>query len=726
MSLRIPSLRSATLLMALLSTACGRSSHDEPITCQADLECGPGAYCVAGACHAAVAPQVTFSVPPSVTAARLVTLAGDASDADPRDSVTAWQWAVTALTAGCEAEPESTSEGALAVVFWCAGTYEVSLSATDSHGLTGSAHREVLTVAPAARQPLVTVGAAAAVGHRCAGTPLRCELEASMPLSAVGIDPRGGPVTYRWRAIPPSPDRAQARATITPGDGPSATAQITSDGAAISGGWRFRVRVEDADGNLGQGFQALEVGNRPPVVEATASALQHQYAGGVYRAAGPVAMAVTDPDGDPISGELMLVEPAGSGCTGALTAAGPGAGVVDLSCSLPGSLGLERTLTLHAADVNGATADARAPLQILNRPPVLVPAGQSASGVLDVDHTVGPCPAGGGDCFLAAGTAHFVASDPDGDPLGELAVAALWPEGFTATAGEVGTGADPAFRFATRVTQPSQFRRSDGETVLAVRATVADALGGSTQLILPVRIGNRPPVLRLAAPEVSTGHNYDPAAGLYLATAGLMTFEDPDGDPLFDLDSMSDGPCKDFSVVGGQLQVGCKLAYPLSAGGLPPLASFLGRYTVGGQVTDGWERVAASSGLTIANQAPVGTPSSGALEACECVCPKADADGNCLGTAHWKVAAAATAQYLPVSVFEADGDPIRATYTPLANGSAIPPRTALWSNLGAPFTTGAFPVTYRVNLDDGTGPVSTTVDVTGLTCAEAGQVCTPN
>jgi hypothetical protein len=726
MSLRMPSLRFATLLVALLSTACGRSNHAAPITCQVDLECGPGAYCVEGACHAAVAPQATFTVPPSVAAARLVTLAGDASDADPRDSVTAWQWTVTALTAGCEAEPESTTDGALAVVFWCAGTYEVSLSATDSHGLTGAAHREVVTVAPAARQPLVTVGAAAAVGHRCAGTPLRCELETSVPLSAAGVDPRGGPVTYRWRAIPPSPDRAQASATITPGDGPSATAQIASDGTAISGGWRFRVRVEDADGNLGQAFQALEVGNRPPVVEAAASTLQHQYAGGVYRAAGPVAMAVTDPDGDPVSGELVLVEPAGSGCTGSLTAAGPGAGVVDLSCLQPASLGLERTLTLHAADVNGATADAQAPLQILNRPPVLVQAGPPASGILDVDHTVGPCPAGGGDCFLAAGTAHFVASDPDGDPLGDLAIAALWPESFTATAGEVGTGADPAFRFATRVSEPGQFRDTDGTTFFSVRATVADALGGSTQLVLPLRIGNRPPVLRLAAPEVSTGHRYDPAAGLYLASAGLMTFEDPDGDPLLPVGSRSGGPCNDFSVAGGQLQVGCRLAYPLSAGGLPPLASFLGRYTVNGQVSDGWELTAASSGLTISNQKPVGTPTSGALEACECLCPKTDADGNCLGTAHWRVAAAASAQFLPVSVLEADGDPIRATYTPLANGSVIAPQTVLAPNLGAPFTTGAFPVTYRIDLDDGTGPVSTTVDVTGLTCPQAGQVCTPN
>jgi hypothetical protein len=75
-------------------------------------------------------------------------------------------------------------------------------------------------------------------------------------------------------------------------------------------------------------------------------------------------------------------------------------------------------------------------------------------------------------------------------------------------------------------------------------------------------------------------------------------------------------------------------------------------------------------------------------------------------------------------VNEPDGDPVLVVATALANGPAIPPWTALPGGAGGSFTPTAFPATYSVTLDDGTGPVTTTSSVTGRFCAEQGQVCT--
>jgi hypothetical protein len=640
--------------------------------------------------------------------------------------VAAWRWTVTTTAAACDAEVERTDAADLEVVFWCPGTFEVTLAATDSHGVTGPPARRTIDVAAAATGlPTVSTGSTVAVAHRCLGEPLRCELAAPVTVTASGSGGQGA-LAYAWKALPPAADRAGAQVALTPAG--AATAQavaITTPGTAISGRWSFRVRVEDADGNLAQAIQVVEVGNRPPVVTGAALAFDHRYEGGAYLAGGPVAFEVSDPDGDPVTTDLSAVEPAGSGCRAGLAPAGAAAAAWDLRCTDPAFLlAAGREVRAVATDVNGGSAEAASPIAVKNRPPVVRPAGDPLAVEVALDHGVGPCPAQSGSCFFVLGAAPFEAVDPDGDPLPEVALEAVVLPGHPASTGEVGQGPGGAFfRFSTPAGKPAEFRALDGASGFVVRGRVSDPFAAAAPAELAVRVLNRAPVLKVAVPALTVPHQYDPATSDYAAVASLATFEDPDGDPLIDTGSGLDSGCLPGGIAGGTVTVECHLPFALAAGGTPPLATLAGARDVTARVQDGWAPAFATTHLAIANRAPALAAFAGTVESCTCRCAKEDANGNCLGGFKW--APDTVNVKVPVAVTEGDGDPLRVAYAPRGAAPPLPSKTALAAACGATVANPAFPVSWDVTVDDGVATATANTTVTGVTCAAQGQACTP-
>lgn len=730
-SLLLTALLPAALFAVALS-GCGAATRDEVLSCHLDADCGAGARCVAGACQASAPPSTAFALPAALTTNRPVAITASGSDPDPGGQVTAWAWTVTRLTGGCEADVDVGDAATLQAVFWCPGTYEVALVATDDTGAQSAPVRHVATVTALQGAPSVTAGPPVAVEHLCAGAPLRCGLAAPVTLSATGLASQGGPLSYRWSALPPEPSRAGATALVTPGAAGGATLALTTDGGPISGDWRLRVRVEDASGNLAQAVQVVHVGNRPPVVEAGSVALDHTY-DGTYRVAGAVAAPLSDPDGDPVEVAIALEEPAGSGCAGALSQPVSGAIRLDLACPAPsGLMAAGRSLRVAATDANGGSAGAAVAVRVLNRLPVI----RLRAGLTEValDHTVGPCPAGG-DCYLATGQDPFEVSDPDGDPVSVAtllpAVDADRPHAFAAA---VNALSGSTFTFGVPVAWPAEFRDGAGAGGFRLSATAADPFGASPPLApaLPVRVLNRPPVPVDGATNLAAGHRYDAALKTYLASATLVTFVDPDGDPLVPVASLGDAACGRFTEAGGQVSVTCQAAFTVAPSAVPTLGGFAGPHLLRPRASDAWNGTTAEVTLDVTSQAPAVAPFDGTVESCACTCtnPVQDPDFGlvCLGTWMWAVPADHT--ILPPLVTDQDGDPVRSTVS-LAPGSPAgaaisnPTSTALPANVYATLYTPSYPVTVLVSVSDGAKSASGAWTLRGATCSRATQACTP-
>jgi hypothetical protein len=716
------------LVVTLLVAACG-GGGGEVRSCAVDADCGLGALCVQGACVANRPPVVSLLSPAAPTTHRLLTVEASASDPDSGDAITGYTWTVTPVSAGCDAEPEPGSGPRLELVFWCAGSYEVAVQATDARGGSSAPARQTIEVTLASGTPVVTPAASSAVDHLCGGARPTCRpallgSAIPLPLTATVEDPSGGALAYRWHAVPP---QGAAPATVgwSHGDTSLTTeALVETTGAGIAGIWRFRLRVTTAAGLLGQADQLVEVGNRAPALAADPLRLEHRYASGSYVASGSLPLPASDPDGDTVGVTLELVEAGTAGCTTALGAVSGGAATVEVRCSDPAHLlgPASRALRVRADDLNGGSAEVLVPVEILNRPPELRLTSNPAGGSLALDHAVGPCPAGGGACFLLAGTTALEAVDPDGDPVTGLAVAADLG-GTIGSFGEAVT-ADGAtiFRFATPVSTPRSFRQANGATSFSLVATAADPFGATGRLDVPLVALNRPPVVKQQQPAVSVAHHYDAARGAYVATAPLATFEDPDGDPLLPEGSLGDPACRAFSSVAGAVSVDCTLAYAVSDG-RPPLASFVGSHTLLARASDGWDLVGSNTTVSIQDGAPTVRAFDGVVDSCVCLCSKWSADGStCVGKATWAVDRVNVP--LPVQASEADGDPVQVTFsgaTPLGGAQ----KTALPGSCDGMLIDPVLPITVQVTIDDGLVPVQTSSRVSDVRCAQAGTTCTP-
>lgn len=727
--IRPSSLRGAPglLLVTLLAPAlagCGAASRDTVLSCATDLDCGPGARCAQGACQASTPPLADFAPPAGLTTNRAVQVTGTAHDPDPGDAVVAWAWTITPLSAGCDADADVADGATLQAVFWCAGTYELALVVTDTAGVESAPARRTVSVATLPDAPVVTAGPPVAVEHRCAGAPLRCQLESPVALSAAGQAPLGGVLTYRWSAVAPDATRAAATASLSPSDAsPDATLALTTDGGPISGTWRLRVRVRDGHDNLAQAVQLVTVGNRPPAVDATPMVVDHRHEGGIYRADGPAVLPVIDPDGDPLEVTLELVEPAGSGCAASLTGVGGAPTAFSIACPGPtGLLASGRALRASAVDVNGASVTALVPLQVRNRVPVVRPA--AGGDVLELHHVVGPCPDGSGPCFLVGGANPFVAEDPDGDPVTAVTLVPGVEAGRPHAFGLSEPGPSGGFLFGTPVGHPAEFRAASGASGFWLTATASDPFGASApaQPALAIRVLNRPPTVALATTAVTVAHRYDEAAAEYRAEALLSTFEDPDGDPLVDAGSTGDESCGAVTLSGGAASVTCRRAFQVTPTAYPTLSGFAGTHQVTPRVGDGWESVAAPAAVTIASAAPTVPSYTGAIESCTCRCPRWDPDAPniCAEDPTW-VADPAAATF-PVRPADADGDPLAVTFS----STAVVSPTALTGLPGACTTKlagASLPAVVQVTVNDGVSQATGTWTATQVTCAKAGAAC---
>jgi hypothetical protein len=696
--------------------------------CTVDVDCGPGALCVQGACVANRPPVVSLLAPVTPTTHRVLAIEATASDPDSGDAITGYTWTVTPVSAGCDAEQEPGSGPRLELVFWCAGSYEVAVQASDARGGSSAPARQTIEVTLASGTPVVTPAAPSAVDHLCGGARPTCRpallgSAIPLPLTATVEDPSGGALAYRWRAVAPE-GAGPATVGWSHGDTSLTTeALLETAGGRIAGTWRFRLRVTTAAGLLGQADQLVEVGNRLPALAADPLRLEHRYAEGSYVASGSLPLPASDPDGDPVSLSLLQVEAGTEGCTTTLGLVSGGAATVEVRCRAPAGLlaPASRAIRVRADDLNGGSSEVLVPVEILNRPPELRLTSNPAGGSLALDHAVGPCPAGGGACFLLAGTTALEAFDPDGDPVTGFAVAADLG-GLTGSFGEAVTaGGATVFRFATPVATPWSFRRVDGSTSFSLVGTAADPFGATGRLAVPLVALNRPPVVKQALAAVSVAHHYDTAVGAYVATAPLATFEDPDGDPLLADGSLGDPACHSSSA-GGVVSADCTLAYAVSAG-RPPLASFVGSHLLVARASDGWAQVQSNTTVSIQDGAPTARAFDGVVESCICLCSKWSPDGStCVGKGAWAVDRASVP--LPVQASEADGDPVQVSFsgaTPVGGAQ----KTVLPGSCGATLANPVLPITVQVTIDDGLVPVQTSSRISAVTCSQAGATCTP-
>lgn len=729
-----------TLFVACLTpalAACGASTRDTVLSCTAPSDCGPAALCVQGACQASTRPVADFTSPATLTTNRAVAVTATVHDPDPGDSVATWAWSVTRLAADCDADADVADAATLQAVFWCAGTYQISLVVSDSTGVESEPARRTVTVTALPDAPTVTAGAARTVEHRCAGAPLRCELEQPVALSAAGQSPLGGVLTYQWTAIPPDASRAGAAAGLSPSaTARDATLNIETEGGPISGAWRFRVRVSDGSGNLAQATQLLTVGNRPPVIDGAPISLDHRYEDGAYVASGTLTVPVYDPDGDPLEVGVAMSEPSGSGCASSFTEMAAGTGLFSLSCANPLSLtSAPRALQATAGDVNGAEASVPVVLEIRNRLPVVQPAAGPGAAYLTLDHSVGTCPGGSGLCFQVGGPNPFVAIDPDGDPVSAITLLPRVEPARTASVAELGAGASAdTFRFSTPVGLPAEFRSPAGASGFSVTATTADPFGASApSQPLFIQILNRPPAVRTSRPVTTVAHRYLASASEYQATAPLAVFEDPDGDPLVQGGSVGDQSCPTVTLgADGAASVACRRAYQPAPTSPPTLSGFAGTHQVTAVAGDGWETTGAVTAVTIAAAPPTVPSYSGAVESCACKCREWDPEPPAVCIGGWGWAAGTGKGAFPVRPADPDGDPLAVTFSLAAippasipTGASVTP--AAMNGLPESSTTtvasSSFPVRVVVSVSDGVSQATATWTATDVSCSKAGQNC---
>lgn len=539
------------IALAALLAACG-SHPREPQRCASAADCAADAFCRQGTCAASAPPVAVVTPPPARPFRSHTVLRFDGSlshDPDPEDRVAGFAWTFRRVTAGCDPVPARATGQAADVVFGCGGAFEVLLGVADAGGTSSAPAVLPITVELSADFPTVEMGPDVAIDHRCAGSPLRCGLDAGAApvLSAAARSPTGAAFTYAWSvALPPEREGPSApRVILDPPDGPSPAIRIETDGAAISGEYLFTVHATDAWQLVAVGQQRVRVGNRPPGIEGGGTiAVDHGYdaASSTFTAEGLLpAFTIVDPDGDPVTPPAFAASHAGDGPgTFEVTPAGGGASFrVAVPYATPadalhliGGAGLRRTIGLSVEDVNGGRAEAAWEVLVSNRRPRLLADLRAPA----VDHG---WDAARGAYVATAPLATVV--DDDGDPVVQAG-----PTG-SAVCAELAPlvgGGELLARCAQDFTGLASLGRFVGVHALSVH--VADPFASLVAGATRVTIGNRSPriveeLLRVPAPgagvtccapdpdgtcgETARGHG---PGSVPVATHAV----DDDGDPI--------------------------------------------------------------------------------------------------------------------------------------------------------------------------------------------------
>ena len=532
--------------LSLLAGALVACSGEEPARkCTTEAECPSGARCRGSVCVENSPPVAAVSAPAAPVEFALVTLSGvGSSDPDPEDASFTYRWTVRSTGAPCQPPVVAGTAATAQVRFGCAGAYEVALVVEDGLGAASAPVTAAVNVAADPGPSIVTAGADLSGPHTCAGSPLRCTLEAgggSFTLHATG--PSSG-VGFRWTVQPPAGRELGAgrRVTFTPGpDVLQPEARIETDGLAISGDWIFRLEAYDDAGALGAAVTRVSVGNRPPVVIGVPGAVPHQFVQMTQRfeAAGSIAVTVSDPDGDPLVRQVATHQ-VNAGATSTFTATDQGA-TIAFAIAVPydgpaaagrllGGPGLARDVELSVADANGETTKEHWDVVVENRPPV---GAWGNNAPVHADHAYQASPA----AYVA--TAELSTwTDPDGDPLEAAPVSEVGPCGQPGLVGG-----------KLLVTCSVPFTGSPAANLIVGSWDVAHAVRDPWTRVDHARelaIHNRPPTFKTASFSAAATCSTTPSccefdmgqcvtrerewAATSIPSGGWL--EDPDGDPL--------------------------------------------------------------------------------------------------------------------------------------------------------------------------------------------------
>lgn len=187
--------------------------------------------------------------------------------------------------------------------------------------------------------------------------------------------------------------------------------------------------------------------------------------------------------------------------------------------------------------------------------------------------------------FTSEGVVTFGIVDPDGDPF---TVEGIWRhvgDGDQAWFDGDFDGTSVFFSVEVPYTAPEDGRRLRGGAGL-VREIELRALDANRQAgvaVIPIEIGNRPPVPAGGTYDATVPHRFDPVQRRYVAAVRVGTFVDPDGDPL--VDSTASGLCGTLRVEGNAVTAECAAPFEDVAS----LAQLVGTRTFPVAPRDLWE-----------------------------------------------------------------------------------------------------------------------------------------
>jgi len=552
--------RSTVRLAALAAALAACGEVPAPRRCASAADCATDARCIQEVCVADAPPVAVITAPPSFLSNVSYVFGSSGSyDPDAGDAVASRQWSLTPAQAPCPASPDAAATEALAVVFPCAGSFDVKLVVTDQLGVPSAPRVLRVLVTQSVDPPAVTVGPDLVLGHRCAGDPLLCtpldESQATtFALSASASGPAAGAFGYRWRSqLPPALEgKAPPTVTFSPDDAsPAPVVSVETQGTAVAGPWEFVVEATDSRGLVAVGTQRVTIGNRPPEVQGAGAPLievPHVFSPsapgavtGTMAALGTTPIvAVADPDGDPLeaafssshSGDgtnAFLMQDLGDRASFSVVVlyGGPADGAFLIGP------GVSRAIAFTATDVNGGGATATWEIRVTNRPPRVV----APVTALEVPHAFD---AGGSRYRATAALATF--ADDDGDPLS-----------LDAGTGDpicAGARLSPATPAAAEVECSVRYAGTPAANAIAglhaVTATVRDAWAAAPAAT-NLTIGNRAPRLGATSISLTPGCSqgsccdFDPVDKVCLAyywtqaatTASMPSpVIDDDGDPV--------------------------------------------------------------------------------------------------------------------------------------------------------------------------------------------------
>ena len=570
----------ATLLasfLAALLAGCG--DLPTPRTCSSAAPCGAGAWCRLGRCVANAPPEAVIEAPTSPGSNRPLLFRGGAShDIDPGDAVATWAWKTSAPagTQGCEPLPASGSGTDFTVVFPCGGEHDLSLTVTDSLGLSSAVRSVRVHVEATLDPPQVAVAPDVSVEHLCTGAPLSCTpwdgLSPSVGLSATGTAPPGATFSFRWTVeLPPElASQPPPRITFAPDDTAAAPrVLIEAAGTAIAGRYTFVVAATDSRGMVAVGRQRVDVGNRPPVVSGGGTVtLAHAFEAATrnFVSTGITPAATwTDPDGDPMvpvgfsasrtgdGGNVFDVQ--GQGDHARVTVVVPYNTPGDAAFLIGPSV--RRRVDLVVADVNGARGTTGWDVAISNRAPRLA----AVVATVSVDHTFETSAQ-----RYAAQAALSSWVDDDGDPIAfSVSGDPLCPD----IADQQGTA-----WVTCRLAYPGRPSVSSFAGIRSIGVGARDPFEAGPSQVTTLEIRNRSPRPLASAVEMrTTCTRSSVCCGIDPVTHACQGFEmryapvsatvplvvDDDGDPL-DLALVASGGCLAVGVPPASCApVGCSI-----------------------------------------------------------------------------------------------------------------------------------------------------------------------